>query len=426
MGGCKNAEQMAKSRVGEELYKLIFEGYTIKQWDKHPRDLDAAVTARIPVVPSFDPRYFSDKWQALPADGYTAWFAAYLDHPNIDVVLSTDFFEHKAHLEEACGRIIYTGPIDRYFEQEGMEKLEYRGIKFTEERHYNHPGYLLPTPVLNYPGMETRYTRAIEYKQYLHRPSPHTLVVREESYAAGSDGDPYYPVPNQRNRDLYEKYQRLAEKLEQTGRIQFVGRLANYKYFNMDQAIDNALTLFNKTATPSEFQMSSSPRFATKGEDPNGGKGTVTRSQLRAESGRSNTRDIIAAAKSEAKQFMSHDFRAYKTAVDEAMEKYKRRPMTEEKKFCQNYVLFRGGRTFDGKPVLWKGEFGTELRVMVPWANHIQKHCGGVVTRGEGALLFPTSCCFRDNCCSAGSLSTLLKVLPEQSTCTSSAAITRF
>jgi len=246
--GCVNAEQMAKSRVGEELYKLIFEGYTIKQWEKHPRDLDASVTARIPVVSSFDPRYFSDKWQALPGEGYTAWFAAMLDHPNIDVVLSTDFFDHKSHLEQVCDRIIYTGPIDRYFEQEGMEKLEYRGIKFTEERHFNHPGYLLPTPVLNYPGLETNYTRSIEYKQYLHRPSPHTLVVREESYSAGSDGDPYYPVPNQRNRELYAKYQVLAEKLEATGRIQFVGRLANYKYFNMDQAIDNALKLFDETA----------------------------------------------------------------------------------------------------------------------------------------------------------------------------------
>jgi UDP-galactopyranose mutase len=232
--GCENAEQMAKSRVGSVLYKLIFEGYTIKQWGKSPKELKASVTARIPVFSTFDPRYFADKYQALPGDGYTAWFEAQLDHPLIDVVLNTDFFDHREHLESACEKIIYTGPIDRYFEEEGMEKLEYRSITFTEERHYNHPGYMLPTPVLNYPGLETEYTRAVEYKQYLHRPSNHTLVVKETT---SHDGEPYYPVPTTRNQELYAKYQILSSKLEEEGKILFVGRLANYKYFNMDQAI---------------------------------------------------------------------------------------------------------------------------------------------------------------------------------------------
>lgn len=258
-GGCRNAEQMAKSRVGEDLYKLIFEGYTIKQWGRDPKELDASVTARIPVWPTWDPRYFDDKWQALPGDGYTAWFAAFLDHPNIDVVLNTDFFQNKAHLESHCDKIIYTGPIDRYFEKEGMEKLEYRSIIFTEERHYNHPGYLLPTPVLNLPGLETKYTRAVEYKQYLHRPSNHTIVVKEVSSA---DGEPYYPVPTVRNQRLFEKYQKLAADLEAKGNIQFVGRLANYKYYNMDQAIDNALTLFYKTSPKPE------PNRAEYANDP--------------------------------------------------------------------------------------------------------------------------------------------------------------
>jgi len=244
-GGCVNAEQMAKSRVGEKLYKLIFEGYTIKQWGRDPKELDASVTARIPVFSTFDPRYFPDKWQALPGDGYTAWFAAFLDHPLIDVVLDTDFFEHREHLQQKCDKIVYTGPIDSYFASEGMEKLEYRSIIFTEERHYNHPGYINPGgPVLNYPGLETNYTRSVEYKQYLHRHSNHSLVVKEIS---SSEGEPYYPVPNPRNRELYAKYQELVTELEKGGKIQFVGRLANYKYYNMDQAIDNALKMFYKS-----------------------------------------------------------------------------------------------------------------------------------------------------------------------------------
>jgi len=312
--GCENAEQMAKSRVGEELYKLVFEGYTKKQWHKDPSELKAEVTARIPIVKSWDPRYFSDKWQALPGDGYTAWFAAMLDHPNIDVVINTDFFDHKEHLEQACGKIVYTGPIDRYFEKEGMEKLEYRSVTFREERHYNNPGYILPTPVLNFPGLETNYTRAIEYKQYLHRPSKHTLVVYE---ASTGEGDPYYPVPTTRNQELYAKYQNLAEELEKDGKIQFVGRLANYKYYNMDQAIDNALQLFWKGTT--------------------------------------------------AGKFMENEFQAYKKSIDEAMEVYQ-----------QNSV----NTTEECNTLFWRGEFGMELRLFVPWANHIRSQCGGIATSG--------------------------------------------
>jgi len=242
---CENAEQMAQSRVGVGLYEKIFRQYTLKQWAKEPKDLDALVTARIPVRSTFDPRYFSDKYQALPSKGYTAWFAHLLDNPKIDVAVNVDFFEHKEHLEKACGTIVYTGPIDRYFEQTGMEKLEYRSIKFTEERHYNTNGYILPKSVVNYPGMDVPdFTRAIEYKYFLEQKSPHTIVVKETS----SDvGDPYYPVPNDRNQELFAKYRQLADELEKSGKVIFAGRLANYKYFNMDQALDNALTLWEDT-----------------------------------------------------------------------------------------------------------------------------------------------------------------------------------
>ena len=134
---CQNAEQMALSRVGEGLYEKIFRQYTLKQWAKEPRDLDALVTERIPVRSTFDPRYFADQYQALLSKGYTAWFAAVLNSnpEKIDVVLNVDFFDHREHLEDACGTIVYTVPIDRYFEKAGYEKLEYRSIKFLEERH---------------------------------------------------------------------------------------------------------------------------------------------------------------------------------------------------------------------------------------------------------------------------------------------------
>lgn len=318
--GCENAEQMAKSRVGEELYDLIFKGYTIKQWGMDPKMLNASVTARIPVLPTFDPRYFTDKWQALPSQGYTKWFEAVLDHPLIDVVLKTDFFEHQAHLEQVCDKIVYTGPIDRYFEAKGLEKLEYRNIIFTEERHYNHPGNILPTPVLNYPGMETNYTRAVEYKQYLHRPSNHTIVVKEVS--SGS-GDPYYPVPTKRNLELYETYKQMAAELEKTDKIQFVGRLANYKYFNMDQAIDNALSLFYKT------------------------------SPVRAD-------------------FMRNDFVAYKQAIDSKI----------------SSLAFGEDASYDADChiPLYRGEFGKELRSIVPWAYQTYLDCQSkgqqIVTEG--------------------------------------------
>ena len=243
-GGCQNAEQMALSRVGEGLYEKIFRQYTLKQWAREPSELDALVTARIPVRSSFDPRYFSDKYQALPSKGYTAWFAAVLDNPKIDVAVNVDFFDHKEHMVSACGTIIYTGPIDRYFERAGYEKLEYRSIRFTEERYFNVNGYRQPVSVVNYPGPEVPYTRAIEYKHFLYQDSPHTIVVKETS---SSEGDPYYPVPNDRNQDLFERYRKLAIDVEMTGKVIFAGRLANYKYFNMDAAIDNALDLWENT-----------------------------------------------------------------------------------------------------------------------------------------------------------------------------------
>jgi len=246
--GCQNAEQMAMSRVGPGLFESIFRKYTRKQWNKEARELDALVTARIPVRSTFDPRYFADRFQALPSKGYTAWFAAVLKHPNIDVVLKTDYFKHKEHLDKVCGRIIYTGPIDSYFAQSGLEKLEYRGIEFKIRKHFDINGYILPNSVVNYPGDDVKFTRIVEYKHFLHQHSPHSVTVSEFSKEMGPGDDPYYPVPSPRNQALYDKYKKMAKEIESTQNVHFVGRLANYKYFNMDATIVNALDMFYEVA----------------------------------------------------------------------------------------------------------------------------------------------------------------------------------
>jgi len=239
---CANAEEMAKSRVGEELFSKVFETYTKKQWDKEPKELDALVTARIPVRNNFDPRYFSDRYQLLPSKGYTKWFAKVLDHKNIDVVLGVDYFKVRKSLEGRCGKTIFTGPIDRYFKDSKLGKLEYRSINFEADISKN-AGYFQTHSVVNYPGPEVDYTRIVEYKHYFHQTSEYTVTVKEYST---DEGDPYYPVPNPENHELYEKYQELAKKEEKEKKVYFVGRLASYKYFNMDAAIDNALDMFNE------------------------------------------------------------------------------------------------------------------------------------------------------------------------------------
>jgi UDP-galactopyranose mutase len=243
-GECiKNSEQMGRSRVGDELYEKIFRDYTYKQWNKYPEELDASVLARIPVRNNFDGRYFSDRYQALPSEGYTCFFEHMLDHPLITVRLGTDFFSFRKenpHLLSHCV-VIFTGPIDRYFGGHGLENLEYRSIDFQMQRFFDCAGYYQPNSVVNYPSLEVPYTRVVEYKHFLHQKSPHTLIVREYT---NDHGEPYYPVPNKKNTELYEQYKELAEEEKKKG-VHFVGRLASYKYFNMDQAILNALEYFD-------------------------------------------------------------------------------------------------------------------------------------------------------------------------------------
>lgn len=227
------------NKVGPVLYEKMFRHYTKKQWDKYPEELDASVTERIPVRNNFDDRYFSDKYQALPTGGYTKLFERILAHPNIEILLNTDYFDIADDLE-AYEKLFYTGPIDRFFnfKHSLTEKLEYRSINFVSET-VNVP-FFQENSVVNYPGLETEFTRIIEYKHFGHQQSEKTTIVREYTV---DEGEPYYPVPNARNQEIYAKYKQEADKLTD---VYFVGRLANYKYFNMDQAFKNALDLFEQ------------------------------------------------------------------------------------------------------------------------------------------------------------------------------------
>lgn len=232
-----DSEKMAKSRVGEFLYDKIFRYYTFKQWNKYPGDLDPSVLSRIPVRNNFNDRYFDDQYQALPKKGYTLFVQNILSHPNITVRTSTDFFSIRDKVKADI--VVYTGPIDEYFKDYGLERLEYRSIEFITER-YRDMDHYQPNSVINYPGMEVPYTRVVEYKHFLNQQSPHTTVVKE---ITKDEGEPYYPVPSQRNMELYEEYKKLAEKEKN---VFFAGRLATYKYFNMDQAIEQALEFYKQ------------------------------------------------------------------------------------------------------------------------------------------------------------------------------------
>lgn len=234
----KNAEEAAVARVGNTIYEKIFKGYTKKQWDKDPRELSPEITNRIPVRTNDDDRYFTDKYQALPEYGYTRFFEKMINNKNIHVILNTawDEIKNKVVVKD---KLFFTGRIDSYF-QDKFGPLEYRSLRFEfqtlPQEHYQRYAQE------NYPSEDVPFTRSVEYKLATGQYSPNTTISRE--YPTW-DGDPYYPVLSNRNQKLYKKYQKAASALEKDN-IYFVGRLANYKYFNMDQAFKNALELFRK------------------------------------------------------------------------------------------------------------------------------------------------------------------------------------
>ena len=231
----KTSEDVVINAVGRELYELFFQGYTRKQWGLDPSELDKMVTARIPTRTNTDDRYFGDKHQIMPADGYTAMFNAMLDHPNIDVLLSTDYKDIVDEVD--AGHLVFTGPIDEYF---GFRfgKLPYRSLRF--EHKTVDQEWVQPVAVVNYPHPDVPYTRITEYKHLTGQTHPKSSLTYEYPSA---EGDPYYPIPRPENQELFKKYEALAD---QTPNVTFVGRLATYRYYNMDQIVGQALATFRR------------------------------------------------------------------------------------------------------------------------------------------------------------------------------------
>lgn len=234
----KNSKDVALQRVGKELYNKIFREYTYKQWNKYPEELDKSVLERIPVRTTNEDGYFSDPYQALPENGYTEFVKKMLDHPNITIELNK---EYENTMKKDFDYLFFTGPIDQYYASYHYPKLEYRSIHF--ETEYLDIDYFQQNSVVNYPSSNEPFTRIIEYKHFLNQNIPNkTTIVKEYSI---DKGEPYYPIPTDTNKKNYELYQKLAQEDEKNG-IYFVGRLANYKYYNMDAAIENALNISEK------------------------------------------------------------------------------------------------------------------------------------------------------------------------------------
>jgi UDP-galactopyranose mutase len=227
----RTSEDAVVARVGRELYEKFFRGYTRKQWGLDPSQLDASVTARIPVRTNRDDRYFTDRFQAMPSTGYTNLFRRMLAHPRITVHLETDWRALDGRIN--YGEIVYTGPVDEFFSHR-FGPLPYRSLDFEFETTAT--DRVQPVGTVNYPN-DHAYTRQTEFKHLTGQVSPLTTVVRE--YPKG-DGDPYYPIPRPANRELYARYEALAST---TAGVHFVGRLATYKYYNMDQVVAQALVV---------------------------------------------------------------------------------------------------------------------------------------------------------------------------------------
>ena len=231
----ETSEDVVVSAVGRELYEKFFRGYTRKQWGLDPSQLDKAVTARVPTRVNTDDRYFSDRFQAMPAEGYTKMFERMLDHPNIDLLLGVDYRQVRDAYPH--DHLIYTGPIDEYFGYR-FGKLPYRSLRFEHETLDSE--WLQPVAVVNYPDEGVPYTRITEYKHLTGQSSPQTSITREYPLA---EGDPYYPVPRPENQQLFKRYEALVKS--ETGTT-FVGRLATYRYYNMDQIVGQALAIYRK------------------------------------------------------------------------------------------------------------------------------------------------------------------------------------
>jgi UDP-galactopyranose mutase len=246
----RTSEDVVVSTIGRELYEKFFRGYTRKQWGVDPSELSKSVTARVPTRTNHDDRYFGDSFQCMPAHGYTRMFERMLDHPKIKIMLQTDYREIRDQIP--FKRLIFTGPVDEFFDWK-LGRLPYRSLRF--EHVTVDQEQFQPVAVVNYPQAEN-YIRITEYKHLTGQQHPRTSLTYEHPTAIG---DPYYPVPRAENEALYKQYRMLAQ---QRPDVWFVGRLATYRYYNMDQVVGQALATFariqkedSEPATPAAGYM---------------------------------------------------------------------------------------------------------------------------------------------------------------------------
>ena len=233
----KNSEEVIVSQIGWKLYEMFFKNYTRKQWQRDAKELDSSVCGRIPIRTNRDDRYLSEKFQALPKDGYTPMFQKMLSNPKIEVRLNTDFREARAQVQ--FKHLIYTGPIDEYYDH-CFGRLPYRSLRFEPETLVQE--FFQPAMQVNYPN-DHDFTRIVEIKHATGQRLPSTTIVREYPQDFGPGREPYYPIPAPDARALYSKY---AERAALEKDVTFVGRLATYRYYNMDQIVGMALAEFDR------------------------------------------------------------------------------------------------------------------------------------------------------------------------------------
>ncbi len=246
----RNFEEKAISLIGRPLYEAFFRGYTAKQWQTDPTELPAANISRLPVRYDFNNRYFNDTYEGLPVDGYTAWLKRMADHPNIEVRLDVDFFDVREQIP-AGTPIVYTGPMDRYFDYSEGE-LGWRTLDF-ESEVLRDRGDFQGTSVMNYADENVPYTRIHEFRHFHPErdyPTDKTVIVREFSRFAESGDEPYYPINTPDDRAKLEKYRELAKREARDRNVLFGGRLGTYKYLDMHMAIGSALSAFDNKIAP--------------------------------------------------------------------------------------------------------------------------------------------------------------------------------
>ena len=237
-GEPKNLEEQAISLVGTDIYKKLVKGYTEKQWGRQCRDLPAFIIKRIPVRFEYNNNYFNDKYQGIPIGGYTKMIEKMLS--DCDILLETDYFKQKEELDSLAKKVLYTGAVDRYFDY-AFGHLEYRSLEF--ENELVDKEYYQEVAVVNYTDSQTKFTRIIEHKHFDSATSPKTIITREYPKDFCDGCEPYYPVNDEKNQRLYEKYLSLCQNEKN---VIFGGRLGQYKYFDMDDTVGAAMALAKK------------------------------------------------------------------------------------------------------------------------------------------------------------------------------------